>query len=255
MTDSLAAALAELQATPPRIRKRSRGQVGTREITYADLATVMDALRPRLDKLGLLWTTRPTISADLGFHLVCTLTHIETGEDMVGYYPLGDGNPQQMGSALTYARRYALVAMTGLIPEGDDDDGHAASQEPRRQPGRQPGRTRTRIPGPEHERLRQGTAQGRVDGVERLSGPDPDDPWAADGNAEPAERQPGSGKLLMRKLQAAFTDAGIKDRDVRLGMVAEIIGRPVTSANDLTYVEAEEVLMYMAAHQAQEFTS
>ena len=37
--------------------------------------------------------------------------------------------------------------------------------------------------------------------------------------------------------------------------LAEIIGRDVTSANDLSYVEAEEVLMYMAAHQAQEFTS
>jgi hypothetical protein len=46
------------------------------------------------------------------------------------YMPLKDAtNPQAAGSALTYARRYALSAIMGICPV--DDDGNAASAAPR----------------------------------------------------------------------------------------------------------------------------
>ena len=240
VTDSLSAALAALQATPPRIKKTARGQHGN----YADLPTVTQALRPKLDKLGLLWTTRPTISADLGFHLVCTLTHIETGEDMVGYYPLGDGNPQQMGSALTYARRYALVTMTGVTPDGDDDDGHAASHAA----ASQPNRTRTPIPGPDHERLRYGTVERTPeDRPAERSHTITVDRWqdqpAGDFDIGQPEDRPGSiDARQLKDLGIAFTKAGITDRAVRLGMVADLIGRQVLTSKQLSRLEADHVL-------------
>jgi len=69
-------------------------------------------------------------STDVGDHgpvLVSTLMHT-SGEWISGSYPLKPvkDDPQGMGSAMTYARRYALMAMVGLAAE--DDDGNAASR-------------------------------------------------------------------------------------------------------------------------------
>ena len=54
------------------------------------------------------------------------------------------GSPQDIGKAITYARRYALCAVTGLAPGGDDDDGksatdahHEAQRKPRTVPDAQ----------------------------------------------------------------------------------------------------------------------
>jgi hypothetical protein len=53
----------------------------------------------------------------------------ESGEFEGGEYPLPpNGTPQQMGSAITYARRYTFCAVTGVVSE-EDDDGKAAPQE------------------------------------------------------------------------------------------------------------------------------
>jgi len=41
----------------------------------------------------------------------------------------GRSSPQQMGSALTYARRYSLFSIVGIAGQDDDDDGAAASQQ------------------------------------------------------------------------------------------------------------------------------
>src|SRR5262249_33767304 len=55
--------------------------------------------------------------------LTTILEHMETRETIVGHAPLPelDGNMQHHGSAITYARRYALAAMLGIASEEDDD--------------------------------------------------------------------------------------------------------------------------------------
>ena len=55
------------------------------------------------------------------------LTHVDTGEYLAStaIVPLPKADPQGLGSAITYARRYALCAILGIITE--DDDGNAAS--------------------------------------------------------------------------------------------------------------------------------
>lgn len=129
--ESLAAALAQLQAQLPDVRKGETAKVksdkGSYTYTYANLADCSRAIMPKLANLGLSFSAKPTI-IDGRFTLAYVLRHV-SGESDAGDYPLPDPNrstPQQVGSAITYARRYALCAITGLSPDDDDDDGKAA---------------------------------------------------------------------------------------------------------------------------------
>lgn len=127
MTESLAAALAAFQAELPRVEKGNTAKVKTEKASYsyryADLAEISPIVLPLLAKHGLAWATYPTLKGDGRFVLVYELSHI-TGECKSGEYPLPDSkaSPQVLGSAITYARRYALCAVTGVAPGGDDDD-------------------------------------------------------------------------------------------------------------------------------------
>jgi len=55
--------------------------------------------------------------------------HGESGESLTGTVPVGRPGQdwQSLGGAITYARRYCLVAATGVAPGGDDNDGESAS--------------------------------------------------------------------------------------------------------------------------------
>lgn len=126
--ENLAAALAAFQAKLPTVAKNATGQVGqNRNYKYADLKDISDAVYPRLSEHGLAFTSKPRIHAETGkFVLAFSLLH-ESGEREDGEFELPAGNMQQLGSALTYAKRYSLCAVTGVVPGDDDDDGHAAS--------------------------------------------------------------------------------------------------------------------------------
>lgn len=137
-TGSLAAALAAVQAELPEIRKGETAEVKsertgkTYKYSYADLADVSQVILPLLGKHGLAWITKPTFNAEGKFVLAYKLRHV-SGEEEAGEYPLPDrGTPQEIGSAITYARRYALCAVTGVAPAADDDDGAAATQRAQR---------------------------------------------------------------------------------------------------------------------------
>lgn len=126
--DTLAAALAAFQTEVPRIEKGKTAQAGKYSYDYADLSDVTAVVLPLLGKHGLAWSAAPTMG-DHGFVLEYQLAH-SSGEAITGTYPLPPANtaPQQMGSAITYARRYALCSVTGVAPGGDDDDAQAAQQ-------------------------------------------------------------------------------------------------------------------------------
>lgn len=126
--DTLAAALAAFQTEVPRIEKGKTAQAGKYSYDYADLSDVTAVVLPLLGKHGLAWSAAPTVT-DNGFVLEYQLAHV-SGEAITGTYPLPPANtpPQQMGSAITYARRYALCSVTGVAPGGDDDDAQAAQQ-------------------------------------------------------------------------------------------------------------------------------
>lgn len=93
---------------------------------YADLPAVVDAIKPALNDAGISFLQAATPSDDDKLHLTTRLIHSsgEWIEDTL-VIPLPKQDPQGYGSAMTYARRYALAAMTGLYQ--DDDDGNAGS--------------------------------------------------------------------------------------------------------------------------------
>lgn len=124
---TLAAALVAFQANLPRLRKTASGQVpGKRDYKYADLADVNHDVLTELSKYGLCWMCMPTRAEDGTPVLRWELLHI-SGQSRTGDYELPrDVTPQQMGSAITYGRRYCVGAVTGVVPDGDDD-GAAAS--------------------------------------------------------------------------------------------------------------------------------
>ena len=87
---------------------------------YASLAAVIDAIRKPLADNGLSYTQTTEIREN-GFVLVTTLRHA-TGQWIGSEYPLPMGlKPQDLGSALTYARRYSLSAITCIAADEDDD--------------------------------------------------------------------------------------------------------------------------------------
>lgn len=125
---SLAAALSAFQADLPTVQKGSRNDHF--KSSYADLADVVGAVLPALARQGLAWVTIPTLGPN-GFVLEYSLKHVG-GESIDGIWPLPDptsSTPQAVGSAVTYAKRYALSAVTGVAPD-EDDDGNQASKSP-----------------------------------------------------------------------------------------------------------------------------
>ena len=91
---------------------------------YVDLAGAIDACRNALSLNGL--AVVQTLEDGDRLRLISTLMH-SSGEWISSQYPVVPvkNDPQGIGSALTYARRYSLMALVGLAAE--DDDGNAAS--------------------------------------------------------------------------------------------------------------------------------
>lgn len=99
---------------------------------YATLNAVMDACKSALLDNGI-WLTQITVPSEPGtVALLTKLTHAETGQYQasITVLPLQKPDCQGAGSAITYARRYALTAMLGMVTE-DDDDGEGAKLPPR----------------------------------------------------------------------------------------------------------------------------
>lgn len=131
---SLTEALAAFQAELPKVGKNSTNPHFKSK--YASLEDITEVVLPALAKHGLAWVTLPTVEPERGFVLRYELRH-DNGESVSGQWPLPDAKStaQALGSALTYARRYTLGAVTGIAPD-EDDDGNAAqsAKAPKSQP-------------------------------------------------------------------------------------------------------------------------
>jgi hypothetical protein len=124
--DQLATALAAAQrvlkgsaksATNPHLKNR-----------YSTLGDVMDACRDALASHGLSVVQTFEAQDDAGITLRTTLLH-QSGQWISGALrmPLEKPSAHAVGSAATYARRYSLAALVGVVAD-DDDDGAAAVQ-------------------------------------------------------------------------------------------------------------------------------
>ena len=116
---------------------------------YADIGSVIDAIKPVLAKHNLAFYQRPQPSEN-GVLVQTMLRHIGGGEVDLGtlYVPANKNDAQGFGSALTYARRYALMTAFGVPAE--DDDGNAAVKATNARPttGETPPAKRVQLDGP-----------------------------------------------------------------------------------------------------------
>lgn len=95
---------------------------------YADLAACWDACSDALRNSDVSILQFPTLAPTGFVGLITKVIFGPSGEilEEVFHMPVKDpNNPQAVGSALTYARRYALCSVVGICPE--DDDGNKAA--------------------------------------------------------------------------------------------------------------------------------
>jgi hypothetical protein len=89
--------------------------------TYADINALIEAVEPILLSHGLILIQPITENK-----VVTRLIHAESGTELTSEIDLPIGsNPQQLGSAITYYRRYTLQSLLSL--QAEDDDGQKAS--------------------------------------------------------------------------------------------------------------------------------
>ncbi len=136
---NLASAMVAVQKQiedPVKNKRADAGRAGS--YRYADLPTVLDVVRPALTANGFAVMQFPCeLEGEPALTTVLIHTSGEWIETTVKIRP-ADNRPQAIGSAQTYARRYALLALCGIAAD-DDDDGRAASKPAQQQrPAQQP---------------------------------------------------------------------------------------------------------------------
>jgi hypothetical protein len=91
--------------------------------SYADLSAIWEACKEGLHQNGLV-ISQQTMGTEQGWHLVTKLFH-ESGGYIESLTPIicQANNPQSFGSGMTYARRYALAAILGIVTDDDDAEG------------------------------------------------------------------------------------------------------------------------------------
>jgi hypothetical protein len=131
-TSELAKALVKAQSEFPTIERSKTVSVTTKTggkytFDYAPLDAIVRAVSGPLTANGLAFSQLLThVGGQLALRTV--LLH-SSGEKLEGTCPLplnGESTPQEIGSLVTYMRRYALVALLGIATE-EDDDGNTAS--------------------------------------------------------------------------------------------------------------------------------
>jgi hypothetical protein len=121
LSAAMAAAFAEIEAaTKEALNPHFKSK-------YADLGAIIGAVKPALIRHGLFFTQRCRPAED-GVSVETVLQHSSGEKESLGvlYVPANKRDPQGFGSALTYARRYALQTAFGVPVE--DDDGNAGSR-------------------------------------------------------------------------------------------------------------------------------
>lgn len=117
----LATALAAFQVKCGKIIKKANNPFFKSK--YADLPSILDEIHLPLSETGLVLSQFPD-----GDGLTTILMHKESGEWIManGTMKPVKSDPQSMGSAITYQRRYSIISVLGLNVDSDDD-GNAGS--------------------------------------------------------------------------------------------------------------------------------
>ncbi len=208
----LAAALAAAQAE---IKQPVKNAINPHyKNRYADLSAVIESALAVLPKHGLSVTQQTAWVSD-GLLMLETILLHKSGQWIASDYPVipQQATPQGYGSALTYARRYALSCAL-LVAADDDDDAEGATRRPARQsepePARQPAQPAEQPPAaaPEPQQRKPGA---KFSGLQSLidAGVCPDMHSAAGvANKLKLASLPHDDAIRLAKLYRAHRDAG-----------------------------------------------
>ena len=155
--NDLAAALATAQASMgPAIKGKKNPHFRS---NYADLSSVVEAIREPFTANGLSWVQAPSVDPETGLVTVTTRILHSSGQwmeasvaAMPGRGGKADLSPQAVGSAVTYLRRYGLQAMAGVPSADDDGEAAMGRYQQRREPPRQQRRAPAPAPAPAPEK-------------------------------------------------------------------------------------------------------
>lgn len=114
----------------PNFSTDETANAGIRTYKYLNLATLLKNIKPIFEKHDIAFSQKVTFdSTGEGRQILGTVETVifdENEQQTVCSYPFFvTGDPQQVGSAITYARRYSLTTVLGIFPDKDDDGGYA----------------------------------------------------------------------------------------------------------------------------------
>jgi ERF superfamily len=255
ITPEFCKALADFQAELPKIDKNKLVEVETRkegaddyDYSYASLDHVSHLSMPQLGRHGLSFTSYPGANSNgRGLSLRYFLMHASGG--YIGCeWPIlptdlkGARAMQSFGAMVTYIRRYAFMAATGVAADLDDDDLRSAVA---REDKATAPTARRNAAAAREKQAEQNTARvGRR---------------ARNGEEPPAEqsrpqRDPDApvASGTQGHMFGLFTKIGYGARDdetraARLAVSSDLVGRALTSANDLTTGEAQALIDVLQA--------
>lgn len=128
MDSQLYASYLQVIAEVPNFVTDSSAQAGNRgTYKYLSLSTLLQRIKPVFAQHGIMFrqevVNTPSDAGKMQLGEVRTIVFDGGGNDIqVGAYPfVVSADPQAIGSAVTYARRYSLYAALGIFPEKDDD--------------------------------------------------------------------------------------------------------------------------------------
>lgn len=191
--------------------------------SYATLGAVMEACRKPLADNGLLLIQTPGYAPGPNgagqMKLTTRIVHLASGRELKFEMalPIEKQTAQGVGSAITYARRYALTSVLGMVME--DDDGNAAS-----------------APAP----------RAREDQAYREEYP----PRADHADAAARKPQP-RGQALLGDFQAILAGDFRNDRNAFAEALSNWAGRQVTGSRDLSFEEVQKFVQYWKHHNSR----
>lgn len=148
-SESIAALAAALANAQIEIENASKSSVNPHfKSKYADLAEVLNTVRPVFSKHGIAIIQAPSFESGIA-SVETMLTHA-SGEWLSNTCsaPVGKQDAQGVGSAITYLRRYSLAAFAGIAQEDDDANSAVGN---RQQTKQEPTQNAHRAPSPKPE--------------------------------------------------------------------------------------------------------
>ena len=152
--EQISKALKGFQSDLPEVKMDAEVTVQTRtggsyKFKYATLANIIKTVLPRLNEFGL------SFSQTFDESCVVTTLHHESGEHITSKVPcdFSNGTMQEIGSRISYLKRYGLSAMLGIVGEEDDDANIADGNEYKKSQPKKQAKTDGEITEPQKKKL------------------------------------------------------------------------------------------------------